>query len=82
MNLGNVLQNHVLLTGLASWILAQALKIPIDLIQNSPLELGLVLRGRRNAQFPFRPGDFHGSRGWVALMDLIIRYLGWQQHWQ
>jgi len=34
MNLGDVLQNHVLLTGLASWILAQALKIPIDLIQS------------------------------------------------
>jgi acid phosphatase family membrane protein YuiD len=34
MNLGNILQNHVLITGLASWFLAQALKIPIDLIQN------------------------------------------------
>jgi acid phosphatase family membrane protein YuiD len=34
MNLGNILQNHVLLTGLASWILAQVLKIPIDLIQS------------------------------------------------
>jgi acid phosphatase family membrane protein YuiD len=30
MNLGGVLQNHVLLTGLAGWILAQVLKIPID----------------------------------------------------
>jgi acid phosphatase family membrane protein YuiD len=30
MNLGSVLQNHVLLTGLAGWILAQMLKIPID----------------------------------------------------
>jgi len=30
MNLGSVLQNHVLLTGLAGWILAQVLKIPID----------------------------------------------------
>jgi len=28
---GNILQNHVLLTGLAGWLLAQALKIPIDL---------------------------------------------------
>jgi acid phosphatase family membrane protein YuiD len=34
MNLGGILINHVLLTGLASWILAQALKIPIDLIQS------------------------------------------------
>jgi acid phosphatase family membrane protein YuiD len=34
MNLGHILLNHVLITGLASWILAQALKIPIDLIQN------------------------------------------------
>ena len=34
MNLGNVLQNHILLTGLASWILAQALKIPLDLFQS------------------------------------------------
>jgi acid phosphatase family membrane protein YuiD len=34
MIMGNILQNHVLLTGLASWILAQAFKIPIDLIQS------------------------------------------------
>jgi acid phosphatase family membrane protein YuiD len=34
MNLGSIFQNHVLLTGLASWILAQALKIPIDLFQS------------------------------------------------
>ena len=34
MNLGSILQNHVLLTGLAGWILAQALKIPIDLFQS------------------------------------------------
>ena len=34
MNLGAVLQNHVLLTGLAGWLLAQALKIPIDLFQS------------------------------------------------
>jgi len=33
MNFGNVLQNHVLLTGLAGWILAQVLKIPIDYFQ-------------------------------------------------
>jgi uncharacterized protein len=34
MNLGGIFQNHVLLTGLASWILAQVLKIPFDLIQS------------------------------------------------
>jgi len=34
MNMGIILQNHVLLTGLASWILAQAFKIPIDLFQS------------------------------------------------
>jgi acid phosphatase family membrane protein YuiD len=34
MNLGGIFQNQVLLTGMASWILAQALKIPIDLFQN------------------------------------------------
>ena len=34
MNLAGVFQNHVLLTGLAGWILAQVLKIPIDLVQN------------------------------------------------
>jgi uncharacterized protein len=34
MNLGAIFQNHVLLTGLAGWILAQALKIPIDLFQS------------------------------------------------
>ena len=33
MNLGGILQNHVLLTGLAGWILAQVLKIPIDYFQ-------------------------------------------------
>jgi uncharacterized protein len=33
MNAGSVLQNHVLLTALVGWILAQALKIPIDLFQ-------------------------------------------------
>ncbi len=33
MNLGAVLQNHVLLTGLAGWILAQVLKIPIDYLR-------------------------------------------------
>jgi len=34
MNLGAILQNHVLLTGMAGWILAQALKVPIDLFQS------------------------------------------------
>ena len=34
MNLGAIFQNHVLLTGLVGWILAQALKIPIDLFQS------------------------------------------------
>ena len=34
MNLGNIFQNHVLLTGLIGWIVAQALKLPIDLLQN------------------------------------------------
>jgi acid phosphatase family membrane protein YuiD len=34
MNPGNILQNHVLLTGMMSWILAQALKIPMDYLQN------------------------------------------------
>jgi uncharacterized protein len=30
MNLAAILQNHVLLTAMAAWILAQAFKIPID----------------------------------------------------
>jgi uncharacterized protein len=34
MNLASIFQNHVLLTGMISWILAQALKIPLDLIQS------------------------------------------------
>ncbi len=34
MNLGNIFQNHVLLTGLAGWILAQMLKIPINFLQS------------------------------------------------
>ena len=33
MNLGLILQNHVLLTGMVGWILAQALKIPLDLFR-------------------------------------------------
>ena len=34
MNIAAILQNHVLLTGLIGWILAQALKIPIDLFRS------------------------------------------------
>ncbi len=34
MNLGGILHNHVLLTGLTGWILAQVLKVPIDVIQS------------------------------------------------
>jgi uncharacterized protein len=33
MNLAGLFQNHVLLTGIAGWILAQALKIPIDYLR-------------------------------------------------
>jgi acid phosphatase family membrane protein YuiD len=33
MNLGTLLQNHVLWTGMAGWLLAQALKIPLDCIR-------------------------------------------------
>jgi len=33
MNIGAVLQNHVLWTGMAGWFLAQALKIPVDLFR-------------------------------------------------
>ena len=33
MNFNNILQNHVLWTGLAGWLLAQILKIPIDTIR-------------------------------------------------
>jgi uncharacterized protein len=33
MNPAAILQNHVLLTGLAGWLLAQVLKIPIDYFQ-------------------------------------------------
>lgn len=34
MNLGGLLHNHVLLTALTGWFLAQALKIPIDTFQS------------------------------------------------
>jgi acid phosphatase family membrane protein YuiD len=34
VNLIGIFQNHVLLTGLAGWILAQAIKIPVDLFQS------------------------------------------------
>jgi uncharacterized protein len=33
MNFGAILQNHVLLTGLAGWLLAQMLKIPIGFLR-------------------------------------------------
>jgi acid phosphatase family membrane protein YuiD len=33
MNIGPIIQNHVLWTGMAGWFLAQALKIPIDTIR-------------------------------------------------
>jgi uncharacterized protein len=33
MNLGNILQNHVLWTAMTGWFLAQALKIPLDYIR-------------------------------------------------
>jgi len=33
MNLGTILQNHVLWTGMVGWILAQVLKVPVDLIR-------------------------------------------------
>jgi len=31
MNLGLLFQNHVLWTGMVAWILAQVLKVPLDL---------------------------------------------------
>ncbi len=33
MNIGPILQNHVFLTGMAGWFLAQVLKIPVDFIR-------------------------------------------------
>jgi len=33
MNIGIFLQNHVLLTGMAGWFLAQVLKIPVDCLR-------------------------------------------------
>jgi uncharacterized protein len=33
MNLGPLLQNHVLWTGMVAWILAQVLKVPVDLLR-------------------------------------------------
>jgi len=33
MNIGPLLQNHVLWTGMAAWFLAQVLKVPVDLIR-------------------------------------------------
>jgi uncharacterized protein len=34
MIFGNILHNHVLLTGLAGWLLAQMLKIPIEFVRS------------------------------------------------
>ena len=33
MNLGPLFQNHVLWTGIVAWILAQVLKVPVDLFR-------------------------------------------------
>jgi uncharacterized protein len=33
MNIGTILQNHVLWTGMAGWFVAQLLKIPVDCIR-------------------------------------------------
>ncbi len=33
MNLGSILQNHVLWTAMAGWFVAQALKVPIDTLR-------------------------------------------------
>lgn len=33
MNIGAILQNHVLWTGMVGWILAQVLKVPVDLFR-------------------------------------------------
>ncbi|HEX7540846.1 MAG TPA: divergent PAP2 family protein [Anaerolineales bacterium] len=33
MNIGPLLQNHVLWTGIVGWVLAQVLKVPLDLIR-------------------------------------------------
>ena len=41
MNLLGIFHNHVLLTALAAWILAQALKIPIDYFQSHKLNWAL-----------------------------------------
>jgi uncharacterized protein len=34
MNFGGIFQNHVLLTGLAAWLLAQLFKIPIEFLHS------------------------------------------------
>ena len=67
MNLAGLLQNHVLLTGLAGWILAQALKNPDRPFPKSSLELGSVHSSRRYAKLAFRAGYLHCCCGWVAL---------------
>ena len=42
MNLAGLFQNHVLLTGMAGWILAQALKIPIDYFRGHQWHWALI----------------------------------------
>jgi acid phosphatase family membrane protein YuiD len=43
MNLLAIFQNHVLLTMLVAWLLAQALKVPIDLILTKHVNWALLL---------------------------------------
>jgi acid phosphatase family membrane protein YuiD len=43
MNLGSLLQNHALLTGMAGWFLAQAIKIPVDFFREHQWNWALFL---------------------------------------
>ncbi len=42
MNLGPILQNHVLWTGMVGWILAQVLKVPVDLFRERRWNWALI----------------------------------------
>jgi acid phosphatase family membrane protein YuiD len=42
MNIGTLIQNHVLWTGMAGWFLAQVLKIPVDFIQEHRWNWALI----------------------------------------
>ena len=66
MNLLDVFQNKALIAGLAAWLLAQVIKMPLDYFQHAPMELGVVSHHGRHAKFTFVVDDRDDACDWVV----------------